>query len=125
MLGSIKRVKEKYNKIPLPVKAGMFFLICTVLQNGLNIISLPIFTRLLSKEQYGLSSMYFAWNDLFAIVCTFRFSYGVFDKGMIKYKEEKDVFESSLLGLSMTITGISFCVFLVFRDVIADNLVFE
>ena len=122
MLGSIKRVKEKYNKIPLPVKAGMFFLICTVLQNGLNIISLPIFTRLLSKEQYGLSSMYFAWNDLFAIVCTFRFSYGVFDKGMIKYKEEKDVFESSLLGLSMTITGISFCVFLVFRDVIADWL---
>ena len=39
MLGSIKRVKEKYNKIPLPVKAGMFFLICTVLQNGLNFIT--------------------------------------------------------------------------------------
>lgn len=118
MICFIRKIKEKYNKIPLPAKAGMFFLICTVLQNGLNIISLPIFTRLLSKEQYGLSSTYFAWNELFAIVCTFRFSYGVFDKGMIKYKEEKDIFESSLLGLSMTITGISFCVFVVFRDVI-------
>ena len=97
-------MKKKYDNIPLPVKAGFAFLVCSVLQSGLNILTLPLFTRILTTEQYGVSSNYFAWNDIFAILCTFRFSYGVFDKGMVVYDEAKDKFQSALLGLSMTIT---------------------
>lgn len=118
----IKAIQEICNEIPLPAKAGFAFLVCSVLQSGLNIITLPLFTRILTTEQYGLSSNYFAWNEMFAILCTFRFSYGVFDKGMVVYKDEKDSFQSALLGLSMTITCVVACLFIIFFDLIESYL---
>ena len=100
----MKNLIEKYKLMPVQVRASFWFLVCGVLQNGLSVITLPIFTRLLSTEQYGLSSTYFAWNDLIVVICTLRLSYGVFDKGMIKYSHSRDKFESSLLGLTTTIS---------------------
>lgn len=103
-------------KIPIQARASFWFLACGVLQSGLNIITLPIFTRILTTEQYGLSSSYFAWYDVVGIICTLRFSYGVFDKGMIVYRNEKDKFESALLGLSITISSIVLLFFLMFHS---------
>ena len=66
----MKNLIEKYKLMPVQVRASFWFLVCGVLQNGLSVITLPIFTRLLSTEQYGLSSTYFAWNDLIVVICT-------------------------------------------------------
>lgn len=118
----IKKYIEKYKNIPIQVKASLAFLICGILQNGLNIITLPIFTRILSTEQYGLSSTYFAWNDLIVVICTLRLSYGVFDKGMIKYNNERDKFQSSLLGLTTTISVFMLVIFLIFHTYIEKML---
>lgn len=100
----LQKITNYYRDTPVQFRASFWFLVTSVLQSGLNIFTLPLFTRLLSPEQYGLSSTYFAWNDIVSIACTLRFSYGVFDKGMVKYKLEKDQFESALLGLSMSVT---------------------
>ena len=112
----MKNLIEKYKLMPVQVRASFWFLVCGVLQNGLSVITLPIFTRLLSTEQYGLSSTYFAWNDLIVVICTLRLSYGVFDKGMIKYSHSRDKFESSLLGLTTTISVSMFGLFLLFHN---------
>lgn len=116
------KIRETYSKIPLPAKASFWFLICGILQNGLNIITLPIFTRVLTTEQYGLSSTYFAWNDLFVVICTLRLSYGVFDKGMVKYEETRDSFESSILGLTTTVSLTMLVIFLLFHELIEKML---
>ena len=112
----MKNLIEKYKSIPVQVRASFWFLVCGVLQNGLSIITLPIFTRLLTTDQYGLSSTYFAWNDLIVVICTLRLSYGVFDKGMLKYSHSRDKFESSLLGLTTTISVSMFGLFLLFHN---------
>ena len=112
----MKKYIEKYRSIPIQARASLWFLICGILQNGLSIITLPIFTRVLSTEQYGLSSTYFAWNDLIVVICTLRLSYGVFDKGMIRYSEQRDKFEAALLGLTSTIAIIMTTLFLVFHN---------
>lgn len=114
----MKNLIEKYKLMPVQVRASFWFLVCGVLQNGLSVITLPIFTRLLSTEQYGLSSTYFAWNDLVVVVCTLRLSYGVFDKGMIKYEHSRDKFEAALLGLTTTTSLPMLTLFLIFHDAI-------
>ena len=112
----LKKYIIKYKNIPIQARASFWFLVCGILQNGLSVITLPIFTRILTAEQYGLSSTYFAWNDFLVVVCTLRLTYGVFDKGMVKYSEERDRFESALLGLSTTISIGMLCLFLVFHS---------
>lgn len=114
----VKKITYKYSKIPVQARASFWFLVCGILQNGLNIITLPVFTRLLTTNQYGLSSTYFAWNDLFVVICTLRLSYGVFDKGMIRYSDKRDKFESSLLGLTTVISLTMLILFLFFHSIV-------
>ncbi len=54
----MNKLLDKYKKIPAPVKAGLWFFICTVLQKGIVFLTVPIFTRLLTTEQYGLLTVY-------------------------------------------------------------------
>lgn len=114
----LKKYVNSYKSIPIQARASFWFLVCGILQNGLNIITLPVFTRVLTEEQYGLSSTFFAWNDLLTVVCTLRLSYGVFDKGLLKYGGKRDSFESSLLGLTTTLSVIMLALYLLFHDMI-------
>lgn len=111
----LQKYYNKYKKIPIQARASFWFLVCGILQNGLSVITLPIFTRILTTEQYGLSSTYFSWNDLIVVICTLRLSYGVFDKGLLRYGKDRDRFESALLGLTTTISLFMLGLFLIFH----------
>ncbi len=114
----LRKLIDKYKNIPLPARASFWFLICGILQNGLQVITLPIFTRLLTIEQYGLSSTYFAWNDLVVVICTLRLSYGVFSNGLLKYEDKKDYFEAAIMGLTTTVSAIMLILFLIFHQAV-------
>lgn len=118
----LEYIKKKYKDIPVQARASLWFMLCGVLQSGMGIITLPLFTRLLSQEQYGLSSTYFAWSDLIIVVCTLRLSYGVFDKGMVKYENKRDKFEACLLGLTTTISLVMTSFFLIFHKTVEQFL---
>ncbi len=45
---------NRYRAIPIAAKASIWFIVCSVLQKCISMITLPIFTRLMSTEQYGL-----------------------------------------------------------------------
>lgn len=109
------KLLSKYLSMPIQVRASLWFLICGILQNGLSIITLPIFTRVLNSEQYGLSSTFFAWTDIVVVFATLRLSYGAVDKGLIKFEKNRDGFISSMLGLSTTVSLIALSVFLLFH----------
>lgn len=103
----MKRLKELYNgylKMPEPAKASFWFMLCTVLQKGISMITMPIFTRIMSPEHYGVVSVYNAWYGIIAIFATLNLSAGVFNKAMIKYEEDKENYMSAMLGLSGTAT---------------------
>ncbi len=51
-------IKDKWNKMPLTVRVSISYAICSVLQQGISFITLPLFLRLLSKEQYGQFTIY-------------------------------------------------------------------
>ena len=74
------KLKQKLENMSAPVKAASFFTICNVLQKGISLISAPIFTRLLTTEQYGLFTIYNSWYGIISIFATFNLSYGIFIK---------------------------------------------
>lgn len=105
----------KYQHLPVTVKVTMWFMVCSILQKAISLITVPVFTRLLSTEQYGQYSIYNSWLQIFMIVCTFRLDYAVFNKGMSKYPRHKNEYTSSMQGLTALLTMIMLCIYLLFQ----------
>lgn len=97
-------------------KATMWFMVCSLIQKGLSFITTPIFTRLLTTEQYGLFSVYTSWLQIITIFSTFRLDYSVFNKGMSKYPERREEYTASMLGLTTVINTVLLAVYLLFRQ---------
>ena len=62
-----------YHKLPVQVKASLWFLICSFLQKGISVISTPIFTRLLSTAEYGQYSVFSSWLGIINIFVSLSF----------------------------------------------------
>lgn len=112
MLMVLKNIICKYKKMPTPVKASLWFVICSILQRGISLVSTPIFTRLLSTEQYGVYSVYQSWYNIITVFATLNLYCGVFNNGLTKYAEDKNGFTSAMQGLSSTVTSFLFIVYL-------------
>lgn len=95
---------RKYKNLPLTIKATLWFIICSTIQKAITILTVPIFARMLTKEQYGQYSVYTSWLQIFTMICTFRLDYAVFNKGMSKFQEQRDAYTSSMQGLTSFIT---------------------
>ena len=112
----VKKVLKKYNDIPIAAKATLWFMFCSIVQKCISLVTTPIFTRLMSTTQYGQFSVYNSWLQIFTIITTLRLNYAVFNKGMSKYKEDRDGYTSTMQSLTFVITLIVFLIYLVFHN---------
>ena len=102
----IKRYSSIYCGLPIPVKASIWFTIMSIVQKGISFLVTPIYTRLLTVEEYGYYSLYTSWLNLFGVFATLNLSAGVFNNGMLKYERDRCGFISSLQGLSSLTTTV-------------------
>ncbi|MBR6917251.1 MAG: oligosaccharide flippase family protein, partial [Clostridia bacterium] len=116
----IKKAYQKYNSFPVPVKASFFFVFCGVFKDVVDVISTPVFTRMLTTEEYGLFSVYNSWYQIIRIVITLSIFSDSFNVGMSRYGEKKERFASSQQGLITTLFLIWASVIFVFRDALSD-----
>lgn len=89
-----------YKNFPEPVKASIWFTITNFVQKGIVFITIPIFTRILSLEEFGLYNLYITWMAVFSVFATLNLSTGGFNNAMIRYEKDKDKFLSSMVGLT-------------------------
>lgn len=108
-----KRMIGLYRNLSNPVKASIWFTICNILQKGISLLTTPIFTRILTTEQYGTFSVYQSWYAILSILGTLNLYSSVFNNGMLKYTKDRKRFTSSMLGLSTACCSILFLVYLV------------
>ncbi|MDO4982700.1 MAG: lipopolysaccharide biosynthesis protein [Eubacteriales bacterium] len=112
---SFGRFFAGYKKIPTAARAGIWFVICTVLQKCIGFITTPIFTRLMSAEEYGLYSTYLSWHGILTAFCTLKI-YGVVyvnNYTRADTTEEKEAAALPLLSLSTVLTLLIFLIFAV------------
>jgi O-antigen/teichoic acid export membrane protein len=105
-------MKSTFNKIgslSKGLKASIALFLASMISKGISYITTPLFTRLLTTEEYGQVSVYLTWVQVFGIISMFCLSYGVFNNGMVDYPDKRDEYSFSLLILSNVIT-LTFCI---------------
>lgn len=112
----MQKMWEKYKRMSVQAKSAIWFAACSILQKGISFITVPIFTRLLTTEQYGTYSLYLSWLQILTVVTSLYLYHGVFNNGMTKYDKDRDVYISSMQGLTLTITAAVFVVYLVAQN---------
>lgn len=112
---NLNELKAKYNSLPRPVIASFWFLICAFLQKGIQLISTPIITRLLTSEEFGQYSVFDSWLKILTIFITLQLYSGVYAQGLIKYSHDRNIFSSSLQGLTLSLTVAWSIIYLLFR----------
>jgi len=118
----LNKLKTTYENLRPPVKASLWFLICGFLQKGISMITMPIFTRIMTAEEFGHFSVYNSWMSIIQIIVSLNLAAGVYTRGLVKNEEDEDRFSSSMLGLSTTCIVACGAVYLIFRNVINEWL---
>lgn len=111
----MSKLWEKYKGTSVQAKAALWFAMCSVLQRGISFITVPIFTRLLTTEQYGTYNLYLSWLSMLTIITSLYLFNGVLNNAMVKYENDRAKYISSMQGLTITITLVVFAVFLCFQ----------
>lgn len=112
----MNKLIQKYKNLSVVTKATFWFLVCTVLQNAISMLTTPIFTRMMSTWEYGYFSLYSSWLQLFSIIITFKLNFGVFNKGMSKYPDSRDDYVSTMQFTISAIAVIFLCIYLIFSN---------
>lgn len=79
-------------------------------------ISTPIFTRLLTTSEFGQYNVFNSWYGILSTIISLYLYGGVHQQGLIKFDKERDVFSSSLQGLTTTFVCIWSIIYLLFRN---------
>lgn len=104
----------------MPVKASFFFMLGNILQQSVSIITTPIFTRILSQNDFGVTNVYQAWYGILSVIITLTLTAGSYNTAMLDFKDEINEFTSSMLALTTLSTGIYFIIYLIFKKQISD-----
>lgn len=115
-------VLKKYRSLPQIAKASFWFLICSVLQKGISVITTPIFTRLMTSSEYGVYNVFSSWENILAIFITLNLSYGVYTQGVVKFDKEKKEFSSSMQGLTIFLVILWLIIYIPFRKIFNNLL---
>ena len=112
----MQQILEKYKSLSIVARATIWFLICSIIQKSFAILTTPVFTRLMTTEQYGQYSIYLSWTQILVMITSFRLDYAVFNKGMSKYENDKDSYTLSMQTTTTIITLIFFMIYIIFKD---------
>ena len=97
---NFKVLIEHYKNLSDPIKATLWYTIANILLKGIALLSTPIFTRILTEEQYGSFALFQSWYSILIIVTTLNMFLSSYTKGLITFKDDQDGFTSSLLTLT-------------------------
>lgn len=98
----IKLIYQRYKKASKLFKSGLWFTLCGFLQKGISMLYTPFFTRILTKEQFGIVNTFMAWQLVINLLVSLSLSRSIMNL-YVKYQNKEKVL-SSVCSLSMIIT---------------------
>lgn len=116
----IKKLLKKYQNMSLTMKASIWFVICGVLKNTIDVLVTPIFTRILTTEQYGYFNVYNSWFQIVKIIFSLCLFSEIFNVGLVKFEQDRDEFISATLGFVTALTGSFLVIYFIFGEKIDE-----
>lgn len=122
MMKIINKLLSGWHTASPGVKASIAVFFANLVTKGISYLTSPIFTRILSTEEYGRVSVFFTWVQILGIVAMFSLSMGVFNVGMSDYPTKRDEYSFSMLVLSNIITVVFSAVLILLYPVLKNWL---
>ena len=118
VLSFVSNFIDQYQKMSVVAKSALWFTFATVLQKGVSFITVPIFTRIMSTEQYGIFSVYLSWISVLTILGGMEFHTCIYINNLSKMdsEQEKNELAVSLIDLSFIITASWLVIYLIAMD---------
>lgn len=107
-----KKLGDTIKNTPLGVKASVAYAVCSMLQKSLSLITLPLFTRLLTQTQYGQYNVYVSWMNIFTIFITLNLPAGSFSKAMISFEDDRSGYIAAAQNVTLLLGGIFLLIYL-------------
>lgn len=104
------------NKISKELKASIVYTIATLLSKGITVITLPLFTRIMSPTQIGIVNIYTSWQSIVYVVVTLSLTSGGYMIALKEFKDERDQYTSSILSLTTLMGIVFFFIYIIFSN---------
>lgn len=101
------------------LKAGIWYTVSTILVKAIAVITMPIYTRLLSTHDYGIASTFTSWYSLMLIICSLDLEMSI-GRAKQDYGSELKKYVGSLQVLSGIFSVILFAVCALFMPQISQ-----
>lgn len=98
------------------LKSGIWYTLSSFLVKAIGFLTTPFFTRLLTKEEFGLFSNYTSWLSIFGIFITLNLE-STLISARYDYEKEFDKYILSMLALS----SMSVCVWAVVLNIFSNT----
>lgn len=115
-------IEKKSVNTKILLKSGFWYSAASFLTRAFAFLTMPLFLRLLSKDQYGVFSSFTNYQATLLIICGLE-TYSTVNRARFDFKEKDELngYITSSLLLSTIFTGILFVLFLLF-PVVFDRI---
>lgn len=101
-------IRDKIKGISLQNRASFAYFVSNIVTKGLNFITIPIFTRILTTDDMGSVTIFNSWQSIIYVVVTLSMTSGSLNVALMKYRDKRDEYLSTILS----IISVSFVFFL-------------
>ena len=97
----MKALLNKFKSMPENLKATLVFAIASFATSGINYLTTPIFTRLLSGAEYGTVAVYNSWFAIVRVFASMTLIFpGILNVGLYDHSKNRWRYLSSMLGIT-------------------------
>ncbi len=96
---------SKFRNMPENLKATLVFAIASFAISGINYLTTPIFTRILSGAEYGTVAVYNSYYSIVRVFASLTLIFpGILNVGLYEHRENRWKYLSSMLGITTVCT---------------------
>ncbi len=106
------------------LKSGIWYTVSSVAIRAVSIITSPIYTSMLTTDNYGRANIFNSYVELFNIVTCLCVVYSI-GRAKIDYRDKFDEYVSALQGLSSSFAFAVFVIAMIFREQISGIIRYE
>ncbi len=114
-------MSENGNRV---LKSGIWYTVSSVAIRAVSIITSPIYTGMLTTDNYGRANIFNSYVELFNIITCLCVVYSI-GRAKIDYREKFDEYVSALQGLSSSFAFAVFVIAMIFREQISGIIKYE
>ena len=102
-------------------KAGVWYTVSNVATKAILVLTTPIFTRMMSVNDYGITATFTSWYTLLSTFCTLNLTYSI-GRAKIDFKDQLNEYVGNMQLISLVISALIAAFGLIFVDPVSKLL---